>query len=348
MLTGGTDAEFSAFAARDGGQLVGFAFLLTGNRHDAEDLAQQALVRTAARWRRGPGCAGPVQPDGRAQPGQGPLAGQAAAGGDPRRGPGRASRRWRMPPRRPVDRQLLLRACRLLPLHQRAVLVLRFWEDRSIEETAAVLGCSAGTVKSQTHRALARLRDALAGQPGDARRRTEDAPCSPMTACSGNSPLPSTAPPIRSPGSPGRRRRCWSSAAAARPSVPAQTRRHRAGTTDRGGHGGGRRSPWRPGAPEPGAMPGVQGDAAAEAARRAVPDASEPGRRQPGRRRRARPVRCWPPRWPRPRPPRSRPAGCRRSTRVADHGQPDVEIRDAATGNLLSTVALPGRSILAS
>ena len=50
MLAGGTDEEFSAFAAADGGQLVGFAFLLTGNRHDAEDLAQQALVRTAARW----------------------------------------------------------------------------------------------------------------------------------------------------------------------------------------------------------------------------------------------------------------------------------------------------------
>jgi RNA polymerase sigma-70 factor (sigma-E family) len=166
MLTGGTDAEFSAFAARDGGQLVGFAFLLTGNRHDAEDLAQQALVRTAARWRTA------------------------------RDAPGRYSRtvvlnlvrdRWRVRQRRAetlsadlaglspvpdaaetaVDRQLLLRACRLLPLHQRAVLVLRFWEDRSIEETAAVLGCSAGTVKSQTHRALARLRDALAGQPGD-------------------------------------------------------------------------------------------------------------------------------------------------------------------------------------
>jgi RNA polymerase sigma-70 factor (sigma-E family) len=166
LLTGDTDEEFSAFAARDGGRLVGFAFLLTGNRHDAEDLAQQALVRTAARWR--------------------------AA----RNSPARYSRtvllnlvrdRWRVRQRQaetlsadladlsPVpdaaeatlDRQLLLRACRLLPLHQRAVLVLRFWEDRSIEETAAVLGCSAGTVKSQTHRALSRLRDALAGVPGD-------------------------------------------------------------------------------------------------------------------------------------------------------------------------------------
>ena len=60
-----------------------------------------------------------------------------------------------------LDRQLLLRACALLPMQQRAVLVLRFWEDRSVDETAAVLGCTAGTVKSHTHRALARLRLAL-------------------------------------------------------------------------------------------------------------------------------------------------------------------------------------------
>jgi len=67
-----------------------------------------------------------------------------------------------------LDRQALLRACRLLPTAQRAVLVLRFWEDRSIEETAAVLGCSAGTVKSHTHRALRRLRAMLEDAPGAA------------------------------------------------------------------------------------------------------------------------------------------------------------------------------------
>ena len=175
-LAGGDEAEFAAFAARGGGELLGFAFLLTGNRHDAEDLVQQALLRTAVRWR---------------------VARQSPAGYSRTVVLNLVRDRWRAQQRRRaetlspdltdlpsavdgaamvLDRQMLLAACRVLPLQQRAVLVLRFWEDRSVEETAAVLGCTAGTVKSQTHRALARLRDVLAdlaGTPPEGRAQGE-------------------------------------------------------------------------------------------------------------------------------------------------------------------------------
>jgi RNA polymerase sigma-70 factor (sigma-E family) len=59
------------------------------------------------------------------------------------------------------DRVVLLAALSEVPPRQRAVLILRYWEDLSIEETARVLGCSTGTVKSQANRGLAALRSTL-------------------------------------------------------------------------------------------------------------------------------------------------------------------------------------------
>ena len=189
-MLGSAEAEFEAFVTREGGRLLGFAFLLTGNRQDAEDLVQLTLLRAAGRW-----------PSARRQP-----AGYARTVlVNLARDRWRASRRGTESTAadldgRPagghdgvsavLDRELLLRACRLLPVQQRAVLVLRFWEDRSVDETAALLGCSTGTVKSHTHRALARLRAALQDElaPGDAtvppderelpsQADREDAPC---------------------------------------------------------------------------------------------------------------------------------------------------------------------------
>jgi RNA polymerase sigma factor (sigma-70 family) len=61
-----------------------------------------------------------------------------------------------------ADRDRLVRALQCLSYGQRAVIVLRYWHQLSEQETAAALGNSAGTIKSQTSRALARLREELA------------------------------------------------------------------------------------------------------------------------------------------------------------------------------------------
>lgn len=173
LADGRDEAEFAAYAARDSGRLTGFACLLVGGgRQDAEDLVQLALLRAAGRWR-----AAREQPEAYTRAVLVNL----------------ARDRWRMLRRRReslasdltegasealsdvaagiataavLDREVLVRACRRLPVQQRAVLVLRFWEDRSVAETAAVLGCSIGTVKSHTHRALARLREMLSEAAG--------------------------------------------------------------------------------------------------------------------------------------------------------------------------------------
>jgi RNA polymerase sigma-70 factor (sigma-E family) len=59
------------------------------------------------------------------------------------------------------DRDALWSAIRRLPARRRACLVLRYFEDLSERETAELLGCSVGTIKSQTNRALARLKQEL-------------------------------------------------------------------------------------------------------------------------------------------------------------------------------------------
>ncbi len=69
------------------------------------------------------------------------------------------------------DNDALLAALQTLPYRQRATLVLRYWCALSVEETANDLGCSVGTVKSQTARAITRLRAALSPEDVTSERR---------------------------------------------------------------------------------------------------------------------------------------------------------------------------------
>ncbi|BCY15295.1 DNA-directed RNA polymerase sigma-70 factor [Actinoplanes sp. L3-i22] len=157
-ITGVTE-DFTDFVRSRTPALLRTAFLLTGDRHLAEDLVQDALARThravrrlsadghyeaytrtamyhlqVSRWRR--------RRVAESLPGE--LTDRADPGSD------HAGR---------VSLQIALhKALAQLTPRQRAVLVLRFFEDRTESEAAEMLGCSIGTVKSQTSKALARMR----------------------------------------------------------------------------------------------------------------------------------------------------------------------------------------------
>jgi RNA polymerase sigma-70 factor (sigma-E family) len=150
---------FDAYVRERWVPLLRTATLLTGDRHAAEDLVQETLVRAAQHWAR-------VEP--------------ATADAYVRRILYTRSVdawRWRRHQPDPVDqavhretghgcdepdavdvRLTLAGALRRLTPRQRAVLVARFYEDRTEADTARVLGCSVSTVKSQTRHALERLR----------------------------------------------------------------------------------------------------------------------------------------------------------------------------------------------
>jgi RNA polymerase sigma-70 factor (sigma-E family) len=152
-----SDADsFSAWARAAQHRLLRMAVLLTGDHQRAEDLVQEALVKVALRWRR--------LRDGHPE---------AYA----RRVIVRDNISWWRKHRRevlveppegtPVDasgsteRRLLLdHALAALTPRQRAVVVLRYYEDLTEQATADVLGVALGTVKSQTHLALRRLAQA--------------------------------------------------------------------------------------------------------------------------------------------------------------------------------------------
>jgi RNA polymerase sigma-70 factor (sigma-E family) len=156
--------EFVEFAEAMSSRLRRMAFLLCGDWHTAEDLAQTTLAKVFVSWRK--------------------IRRQDAAHAYAARtlvNTYLADKRLKRAaevltgklPKRPVDspapelRMVVLDALAALPPRGRAVVVLRYWEDMSVQQVAAVLGCSQGNVKSQSARALDKLRtvlgDALAG-----------------------------------------------------------------------------------------------------------------------------------------------------------------------------------------
>jgi RNA polymerase sigma-70 factor (sigma-E family) len=156
-MDGAAEADFDEFMHRRWPQLVRLGYGLTGDEGLAKDLAQTALARAYASWpriRRG------GDPDAYVRQimlnsnrsrfrrnrvaehltdtVHEPPAEEAAGGQD--------------------DRAALIAALMSLPAGQRSMVVLRFWLDMTQTEVAATLGCSVGNVKSQTSRALAKLR----------------------------------------------------------------------------------------------------------------------------------------------------------------------------------------------
>jgi RNA polymerase sigma-70 factor (sigma-E family) len=144
--------SFDAFVIARRAALLRTAYLLTGSHEDAEDLVQVALLKAVPKWSR---ISDHPEPYVRKI-----LARESVTR--------HRRRRWRelatgdLPETAvdsdPVEREALRRALLGLAPRQRAVIVLRYYEDLTERETAEILGISVGTVKSQARDALARLR----------------------------------------------------------------------------------------------------------------------------------------------------------------------------------------------
>jgi RNA polymerase sigma-70 factor, ECF subfamily len=153
----GSDVGFIEFVHARSAALLRLAVLLTGNREDGEDLLQTALVKAYRSWWR------LRSPELAERYVRRILVTSVISWR--RRGSARERATDPLPDCQVVgpaaevaDRVVMRQALRSLSPGQRAVLVLRFFEDLSEQQTADLLGCSVGTVKSQTSRGLAALR----------------------------------------------------------------------------------------------------------------------------------------------------------------------------------------------
>lgn len=165
------EREFRDFVALRSKSLLHTAYLLTGDWEQGRDLLQTALASTARRW---PKLLNRDQPDAyvrralyhahvdrsrRLGWGRETLTAEPPDGASPGAGTGTADHADAV-----AQRQDLVAALRRLPKRQRAIVVLRYFEDRPDAEIADLLGITAGTVRSQTHKALIALRVTMRDQ----------------------------------------------------------------------------------------------------------------------------------------------------------------------------------------
>jgi len=159
MATPETDDEFTAFVEARWSTLYRTAYLMVGEHGAAEDLVQTALSKAYVAWAK-------VRIAESAEAYVRKVLVNTAL----------STFRRRSSTERPTadlpetsglhhgteaDRTWLIRELARLPQRQRTVVVLRFYEDLSVAETAAAMGCSEGTVKRQSHLALNKLRETL-------------------------------------------------------------------------------------------------------------------------------------------------------------------------------------------
>lgn len=151
--------DFRDFVLGRSPALLGTAYLLTGDRGVAEDLLQVALLKTYRHWKRIHASDNPESYVRRIMVNQRISWWRrrrvAESGAPVPDAPAPET------PSTVEERDELWRALHQLPPRTRAVLVLRYWEDMSEADTARILGCATGTVKSQASRGLRRLREVL-------------------------------------------------------------------------------------------------------------------------------------------------------------------------------------------
>lgn len=156
---GGKAEGFAEFARGRHGALYRYAYLLAGERGLAEDLVQEALVKTYVAWRR-------IRDPGNAEAYARRVITTTAITWWRRKSwhaerPNDDLPEQLAPYEDTTSRVWLWRELRQLPPKQRAALVLRYYEDLTEPQTAEILNCSVGTVKSQVSAALKKLRARL-------------------------------------------------------------------------------------------------------------------------------------------------------------------------------------------